>query len=170
MTQKMGGRIGGDRPQCRPFISGQIELGGIVAGTLVHSLDGDLPAEYLSPGDRIITRNSGAAQLVAIERDTVLEKAVEFLPGAMGHDTPSDGVILPASQPVLLRDWRAKVMFGQPQAVAPAGVLVDHGFILDKGERELDLVRLIFARDQVIYAGGLEITSEPMRDRVRRVA
>lgn len=170
MTLSSGGRIGGEIPQFRPFISGQIELGGITTGTSVRTLDGDLPIEFLSPGDRVITRNSGAVRLVAIERDNILEKAVRFQPGSIGSDLPEDGLILPASQPVLLRDWRAKVMFGQPQAVAPAGALIDHGFILDLGERELDLHRLIFERDQVIYAGGLELTSEPIRERVRRVA
>ncbi|WP_050929995.1 Hint domain-containing protein [Aestuariivita boseongensis] len=170
MTLSLGGRIGGEIPQFRPFISGQIELGGIVTGTTIRTLDGDLPVEFLQPGDRVITRNSGAARLIAIERDMVLEKAVEFTPGAMGRDAPEASLILPASQPVLMRDWRAKVMFRQPQAVAPAGVLVDHGFILDRGEQELDLHRLIFERDQIVYAGGLELTSEPIRERVRRVA
>lgn len=170
MTLSLGGRVGEEIPQFRPFISGQIELGGIVTGTEIRTLDGDLPIEFLNPGDRVITRNGGATRLMAIERDTVFEKAVEVTASAMNRDVPDRRLILPASQPVLLRDWRAKVMFGQPQAVAPVGALIDHGFILDLGEQELDLHRLIFERDQVIYAGGMELTSEPIRERVRRVA
>ncbi|MFY9209588.1 MAG: Hint domain-containing protein [Aestuariivita sp.] len=162
MTPFTGGRIGEEIPQFRPFISGQIDLGGILTGTSVRTLDGDIPIEFLSPGDRIITRNSGAAKLIAIEVDTVTEAAVEFTSGSIGDIAAETSLILPASQPILLRDWRAKVMFGQPQAVCVAGMLIDHGFILDLGEREMTLHRLIFNRDQVVYAGGLELMSAPM--------
>lgn len=170
MTLPLGGRIGGVSPQFRPFISGQIELGGILTGTQIRTPDSEVSVEHLSPGDLVITRNGGSVPLLAIEWDTVFEQAVEFTPGAMGQDAPDSGLILPASQPILLRDWRAKVMFGQPQAVAPAGLLVDHGIILDRGEQELSLHRLIFDRDHVVYAGGLELASEPIRDRLRHVA
>ena len=170
MSYADGGRTGHVCPGFRPFISGQIDLGGIVRGTTVRTADGDIPVEHLSPGDRVITRNSGAAPLMALEIDTVTEQAVEFTAGSMNVDCPAQSLILPSSQPVLLRDWRAKVMFGQPQAVTPAGLLVDHGFILDLGERDLALYRLIFERDQVIYAGGLELTSAPILERKRRAA
>ncbi len=170
MTLPLGGRVGGVNPQFRPFISGQIELGGILTGTKIRTPGGETPVEDLSPGDLVMTRNSGPTQLIATEWDFVLEQAVEFSAEALGRDMPESGVTLPVSQPVLLRDWRASVMFGQPQAAAPAGLLVDHGFILDRGELELTLHRLIFERDQVIYADGLELTSEPIRERVRHVA
>ena len=170
MSYADGGRDGETCPGFRPFITGQIDLGGIVLGTIVRTADGEIPVEYLEPGDRVITRNSGAAPVMAIEHDTVIEQAVEFTVGAMDRDCPANSLIIPASQPVLLRDWRAQVMFGQPQAVTPAGMLVDHGIILDRGEQEMTLFRLIFERDQVIYAGGLELTSAPILERKRRAA
>ncbi len=40
----------------------------LCAGTIVFSLDGALPVEFLTPGDRIITR-SGARVLRRISRD-----------------------------------------------------------------------------------------------------
>ena len=40
---------------------------GIAPGTIIHTLDGSLPVEYLSPGDRIITR-AGMRVLRAITR------------------------------------------------------------------------------------------------------
>jgi len=170
MTLPLGGRIGGVGPQFRPFISGQIELGGILAGTHIQTPDGDKHIDDLSPGDLITTRNSGSVPLTAVEWDTVFEQTVELTAGSLSHTVPPVTLRLPASQPVLLRDWRAEVMFGQPQAIAPAGTLVDHGFILDCGEQELQVYRLIFERDQVVYAEGVELTSEPIRERVRHVA
>lgn len=170
MSKNTIGRIGVPMPGFRPFIAGTANLGGLVATTVVRTLEGEIPVEFLSPGDRVITRRAGAAALCAIEIDEVQEPAVEFTSGALDQSVPEAPVILPASQLVLLRNWRAQVMFGQPQAVTPAGMLVDHGIILDRGMRTLTLFRLIFDRDHVIYAGGLELTSAPIRDRLRRVA
>ncbi len=170
MTHQPGGQVAGmDLPQ-NPYFPGQIELGGLPTGTLLRTLDGEIPVEFVTPGDRIVTRNAGSVALLAVHVDTVEEHAVEITGGALG-DVPLDqSLILPASQQVLLRDWRAQVMGGQPQVVVPVGYLVDHGLILDLGEREVTLHRLIFARDQVIYAGGLELMSAPRRDDLRSVA
>jgi len=170
MSQTGVGRIGAASPGFRQFISGANNLGGLTRHTLIRTLDGELPVEFLTPGDRIITRSTGATPLCAVEVDEITEAAVEITPNAFDRDIPASPIILPASQPILLRDWRAKVMFGQPQAVTPIGTLVDHGIILDRGALELTVFRLIFDRDHVIYAGGLELTSAAIRDRLRKVA
>jgi hypothetical protein len=143
------------------YFPGQIELGGLPTGAEVLTLDGALPVEHLTIGDRVITRTAGATRLVDLSVDTVTEHAVEITGGALGKMDPDATLILPASQVILLRDWRARVMFGQPQVAVPVGVLVDHGFIRDLGEREMRLHRLIFERDHVIYASGLELCCAP---------
>ena len=42
-------------------------LMAILAGTPVLTLEGEMPVEYLAPGDRILTR-VGARRLVQVER------------------------------------------------------------------------------------------------------
>ena len=37
------------------------EINGLIAGTRLWTLDGEMPVQYLSPGDRIITRDTGMA-------------------------------------------------------------------------------------------------------------
>ena len=72
---------------------------------------------------------------------------------------------------MLIRDWRAKAMFGQPQAVVPAFELIDDEFIRDEGLQMLDLCILSFDRPHVIYAGGMEIaTSKAAGDGLRPAA
>jgi len=39
---------------------------GICAGTTIMTLDGEIPVEHLSVGDRIITRDSGMSIIKAI--------------------------------------------------------------------------------------------------------
>ncbi|MEZ5716369.1 MAG: hypothetical protein R3D85_15150 [Paracoccaceae bacterium] len=70
-------------------------------------------------------------------------------------------MILPAAQPVLLRDWRARALFGQDQALCPVGRLVDGEFIRTAGRRRLDLIRLGFQSQHILYVDGMELACTP---------
>lgn len=143
---------------------------GLPRGMQVMTLDGALPVEHLVTGDRIVTRKAGMARLAGLRIDKVRTLAVEIRGGALGNMDPDAVLVLPAAQAVLLRDWRAKVMFGQPQVSVPVGMLVDHGFIRDLGEVELTLHRLIFDRDEIVYAEGLELATGAARLSLRPAA
>ncbi|MEO9683045.1 MAG: Hint domain-containing protein [Tateyamaria sp.] len=135
---------------------------GLVSGTLLMTADGELPVEYLSPGDRIITRNAGLVPLSAIESVRVRDEAVKISAGSLGDTKPSHHVMVPAAQMVLVRDWRAKAMRGAAQAVMPAGCLIDDEYITSLGQRDMTLVRLGFHAPYVIYADGLELSVPAM--------
>lgn len=130
---------------------------GLLLGTAVLTLDGELPVEFLTPGDRIVTR-SGARRLrgLGVER---LARAdlVRIGAGALGHDRPEAELVLGAGQPVLVRGWRAKALFGAAQALVPVARLVDGSYVRREARREAILFTLEFDRDEVIYAGGLEL-------------
>ena len=143
---------------------------GLPQGMQVLTLDGALPVEHLVSGDRIVTRRDGSARLTGHVMERVRTHAVEVRGGALGNMDPDDVLVLPAGQMILLRDWRARIMFGQPQATIAVGALVDHGFIRDLGEVELTLHRLIFERAEVIYAQGLELLSAAPRRAMRPAA
>ncbi|QFS82737.1 hypothetical protein FIU97_07985 [Roseivivax sp. THAF40] len=131
----------------------------LAAGTSVLTLDGTLPAEYLSPGDRIITRDAG----MAILRDVVIRsgpvEAVAIRAGTFGHTRPDQDALMPASQEVLIRDWRAQAIFGRARALVPASRLVDGEFVRALGPTEMTLVALIFDAPHIIYADGLEVAA-----------
>ncbi len=130
---------------------------GLVSGTIVLTLDGEKRIEDICPGDRIITRNSGMVRLGEISRLSRLVSVVSIAAGSLGDTRPEQDLVLPAAQPVLIRDWRAKAMFGQTQALVQARALVDGEFIRDLGRREVVLHQMHFDGPQIIYAGGLEL-------------
>ncbi|MEL6466956.1 MAG: Hint domain-containing protein [Pseudomonadota bacterium] len=135
---------------------------GLVSGTLLLTADGEIPVEYLSPGDRVITRNAGMAQLTAIQTYRTTDEAVKIVAGSLGDTKPTHHVIIPAAQMVLVRDWRAMALRGASQTVIPAGCLIDDEFITSLGPREMTLVRLGFKAPHVVYADGLELSVPAM--------
>jgi hypothetical protein len=139
---------------------------GIAAGTTVLTLDGELPVEFLSPGDRVITRDSGMAVLRDIRVRRVRCRAVAISAGSLGHTRPDEDMILPAAQRILVRDWRAEALFGATQALVPVARLADGQYIRDLGETEMVLHELLFDDVHVIYAGGMELDAPAVTETV----
>ncbi len=130
---------------------------GFAAGTAVMTLDGALPVEFLTPGDRVLTRN-GARVLrridVSVATDTI---AIRIGAETLGIDTPADDLLVAPCQPVVVRDWRARAMCGAASGVVAADALCDGEFIREERVAELRLFTLCFDAAEVIYAGGLEL-------------
>ena len=143
----------------------QTTTGGIAMGTKVLTLAGVLPVEYLSVGDRVITR-SGARLLRAIDvrvlRDVVV---VRIGAGALGHDRPEQDACLTTDQTVRVRDWRAQALYGRAEADVPAARLVDGEFVRLETVGELRIFVLHFDTCEVVYADGLELPCDPVRVR-----
>ena len=130
---------------------------GMLAGTRVRTLDGILPVEYLSPGDRIVTR-AGARRLTSVS--VVLRKSVDLVrirASTVGHDRPDEDLFLSPGQPVIIRDWRAQALYGVPVAAIRAARLADGEFICLETHRNARLFTLRFDDEEVIYAEGLEL-------------
>lgn len=139
------------------------DASGLVAGTILLTADGEMPVEFITAGDRIITRDAGLVRLagVALIRDR--RHAIHFAAGSLGDTRPETDLILPAAQRVLIRDWRARALFGTAQAIVRAGALVDGEFIRHLGPRDMSLCMLRFNRPHIVYAGGLEVAVDEPR-------
>lgn len=130
---------------------------GMLAGTMVRTLDGVLPVEYLTPGDRIVTRN-GARRLTSISvQARKMIDLVRIRASTLGHDRPEQDLLVSPGQPILIRDWRASAIFGSPVAAIPASRLADGEFVCLETHRQVRLFTLRFDEDEVIYAEGLEL-------------
>lgn len=130
---------------------------GMLAGTMVRTLDGLIPVEFLTPGDRIVTR-AGARRVTSVS--VVARKQVDLVrikASTMGHDRPDQDLLLSPGQPVLIRDWRAQALYGLPVAAIPAARLADGEFVCLETHRNVRLFTLRFDEDEVIYAEGLEL-------------
>lgn len=137
------------------------EATGLLAGTLVMTLDGELPVEHLAPGDRIITRDAGMAVLRAVRITPMRLAPIEVRAGSLGHTRPDRTTRLAPGARVHIRDWRAKAIYGTATADIPARRLTDGEFISEAPVERVCVHDLVFAFDQphILYADGLEVAS-----------
>ncbi|MDN5788942.1 Hint domain-containing protein [Pseudorhodobacter sp.] len=134
---------------------------GLVAGTTVLTLAGEMAVEYLSVGDRIITR-AGARVLRSVH-STVLPtaKLVCISASALGVDQPAADMCVAPDQGIHIRDWRAKALKGVAQAVIAAKELADGEYIRIETVVGACVYRLEFDQAEVLYANGVEVTCTP---------
>lgn len=132
---------------------------GLLAGSKVMTAKGERCVSTLRPGDRVITRDRGMAVLEDIRAREVTAQLVKITARALGHNRPEDDTVLPAGQRVLIRDWRAKAVFGSRHALVPAERLVDGEFITLDATAVVTLYDLLFDDPHVLYVDGLELAS-----------
>jgi hypothetical protein len=134
---------------------------GIALGCTILTLDGEIPVEYLAPGDRILTR-SGARRLRSVEMTVVRHaRVIRIAAGTLGMDRPGADMIVTPDQPILIRDWRARALYGAASAMVPAARLADGEYIRAEVMDEVRFYTLRLDGPEVIYAGGLELACVP---------
>ncbi len=157
MSLRTSGRSAGKRPVRRHFLYKT----GLCEGTTIQTQQGDLPVEYLSAGDRVMTRQ-GMRTVRHITSRILKDCPIQVRRDALGPNRPAQDMYLAPDQGVHLQDWRALRYFGSDQPSVPVSRLHDGERIL-WGEHPGDLTvyELEFSEEQIIYAEGMEVMSAP---------
>jgi len=120
MTQTSSGRVQSVRVSLQPCNS------GLGPGTEVLTTDGVLPVEFLTPGDRIITRDRGAVPLARlIVRNLPRHRMLRLRPSELDPTDRGRDALISDETRIVVRGWRARAMFGRAAALVPAHRLVD---------------------------------------------
>ena len=133
------------------------EENGLLEGAIVLTADGALPVEYLQPGDRVISRNSGMVKLVEVTVTEIVRAPLAVCADALGKNRPEGDILLAGDVEINLRDWRAKALFGETELTVRADRLADGEHIRKLSPVRWRMFSLKFERDEVIYADGLEV-------------
>ena len=132
---------------------------GLCAGTTIMTLDGEIPVEHLSVGDRVITRDSGMSVIKSISSRDVKMQPIRIKAGSLGHTRPDRDMIVAPGARIHIRDWRAEALFGAPTAAVEASRLVDGEFLARLPARDVKVFDLVFDREHIVYADGVEVLS-----------
>lgn len=142
-----------------PSLNVQQNEAGLLGGAIIMTLDGEQRVSDLRPGTRVVTRDCGMAVLRSVRRRRITGRAVRIKATSLGHNRPERDATLPAGQPILVRDWRAKALFGAEQALVPAARLVDGEFVTLHDNATMTVYELVFDTPHVLYVDGLEVAS-----------
>lgn len=161
MEPKMAGRLSEQMLAMAHSVADlpSFSQGGIAAGTLIYTLDGEMPVEHLTPGDRVITRDRGAVGLGALAIAQRRISRICVVAGSLGHNRPESDTWVAADQPLLIRDWRAQSLRGTKNALIPADQLLDDRYLSREPEALHRFYQLVFDAPHIIYAGGLELSA-----------
>ena len=151
------GRVGGTDRHASQYSPYAVLDTGLVQGTVMLTLDGEIPVEFLSVGDRIITRDTGISKVMHIQRSTRDVHQIGLSAGSLGHTRPERDAVLAGDQMVLIRDWRARALFNCERALVAARTLVDNEFITNLGMVETTLYQIFCDGPHILYAEGLEL-------------
>lgn len=141
-----------------PSDTGAVAQSGIVTGSAVLTLSGELPVEFLEPGDRIVTRG-GAARLKSLVATRYSGPAYVVQGGSLGHMLAGEDSVLTPGTRVLVRDWRAAALFGQDVALVAVESLSDGEYVREIMVTDMPMFTLVFDTEHVVYAAGLEIAA-----------
>lgn len=149
----------GPAPPGLADIAGLACLGG---GTMVATLDGPLPVDWLRPGDQVLTRDNGYQPLLWLGQARLPRhpppeaRPLQLSAGALGPDLPAHPLVLGPAQPVLLAGPEPELWFAEAEMLAPARDLA--GLVRPVHGRPT-LYHLLFAAPEVILAEGLWLAS-----------
>ena len=79
--------------------------------------------------------------------------------GSLGHTRPDRDMIVAPGARIHIRDWRAEALFGAPTATVEASRLVDGEFLARLPTRDVKVFDLVFDREHIVYADGVEVLS-----------
>lgn len=133
--------------------------GGIATGTIVLTLDGEIPVEHLNAGDRVITRDTGIATLRAVHMREVTFTPYKISADRLGEGRPVADTFVAADQHILLRGLLSQALYNRDSAMVPVSKLADGEYISKCEEQTLRIYELEFDKAHVIYANGLEVAS-----------
>src|SRR6056297_423318 len=158
MKPKTVGRVGGKESAAIP--SHTSPHTGLMAQSIILTLDGEKPVGDVKPGDRVITRDSGTAIVTATHARRVSMPVVRIRAGSLGHTRPERDMTLPAGQQVLIRDWRAKALFGRDQVLVPVERLVDGEYVCREEAKDITVCDIEFDRQHILYVDGIEVAGQ----------
>ncbi|MCF6315968.1 MAG: Hint domain-containing protein [Marinosulfonomonas sp.] len=132
---------------------------GIAMGTIVLTLDGEIPVEHLNAGDRVITRDSGMAVLTAVHMREITMRPYKISADRLGEGRPEADTYVAGDQHILVRGLLAQALFKSDSALVPVSRLADGEYIAKCEEQTMRLYELEFDTAHVVYANGLEVAS-----------
>ncbi len=148
------------------------EIEGVICfarGTLINTIEGDIPVENLKVGDLVLTKDDGYLPIRWIKGRAIPASALAENPklcpiriakGALGKNYPSSDLYVSPQHRILVQSKIALRMFGEPEVLIPAvKLLAFEGVETVTDLDEVEYFHFMFDEHQIVYANGTEAES-----------
>lgn len=146
--------------------------GGVICftpGTRIATPDGPRLIEGLTLGDRILTRDNGAQDILwaGSRRMTGARlhamphlRPIRFRAGALGIDRPDSDLVVSPQHRMLMRGPAARALFNSDEVLVKAeDLLNDVTISVDHALREVTYIHILLDRHNIVWANGMETES-----------
>ena len=124
-------------------------------GTLIATPDGDVAVDALTVGDLVLTLDNGPQPIRWIGRRQVPGSGrmapVRFSAGALGNHRP---LLVSPQHRMLVRGWKAELLFGESEVLVAAQHLVDGDRVARAPCPTVDYIHLAFDRHEILNSDG----------------
>jgi hypothetical protein len=138
-------------------------------GTLLRTPDGERPVETLQAGDRVLTRDDGAQEVLWVGNRHFTGARLLVAPDlrpirirarALDGDLPDADLLVSPQHRVLIRGRSARALFNTDEVlVAAADLINDRTITVARALRSLTYYHLMLPRHQVVWANGVATES-----------
>jgi hypothetical protein len=131
-----------------------------VAGTLILTPSGEVPVDWLAPGDMVMTRDDGPQPLRWVGSRKIAATGA-FAPICIRAGTfgAHNELWVSPEHRILIRDGLADLLFGEPEVLIAAKHLVNDRTVRRIEGGTVEYCHLMFDRHQVVISEGLETES-----------
>lgn len=145
----------------------EFEFGGFSAETTIATPRGARKIGWLSPGDRVISRDRGTVTLRQLVKLGPVCDAAMLPAGALGAWRPDAPLAHVPGQYVMFRGGPAELLFGVREVLCPIGPWV---LPVPRKRRSPAVYQLLFDRQELVLANGLWCASArpPGQEAARR--
>ena len=155
-TSDSGGSFG----SIDPTTGGDLGPPCFTVGTLIDTPEGPRAVEDLNVGDLVITQDRGAQPLLWVGSTTVAAEGkfapIQFQAGMFGLTEP---LLVSPQHRMLVDDWRAQYLYGQPEVLIAAHCMVNGETVTRVEGGTVEYFHLLFAQHEIITANGAKTES-----------
>jgi hypothetical protein len=152
--------------------AGGREGGGVICftpGTRIATPDGPKLIQSLRPGDRVLTKDDGAQEVLWTGSRRMSGarlyamphlRPIRFRAGAFGNDRPEPDLIVSPAHRMLIKGAAAQTLFGTTEVLVRAeDLLNDTTITVDHVLREVTYIHILLERHNIVFANGVETES-----------